>query len=203
MRISSGDYAEEIERDLYVTVGVPVDDPPSLDGSWDGWPGEFTATVDSSNQISKLLLGNQPWGGRRDFSARVRVLYDSNYLYVGAEVTDDSVITRWDFPAMSYPWDTDCMEVVLDTRQGAAQGDDPPTPGLFRHLSLAEHRRTAFPAERWRGGGAGGPLLPAPLLVPGAETFFARTERGLCPLLPISAVLPPGGHTQSGIHHGL
>jgi hypothetical protein len=87
-------------------------------------------------------------------------------------------VTTWDFPAMSYPWDTDCMEVILDTRTGAAQGHDPPTPGLFRHLSLAEYRTTSFGPELWRGGGAGGPLLPRPLLFPGAETFFRPTPDG-------------------------
>jgi hypothetical protein len=176
--LSAGEYTEELERDFYVTVAAPTHSPPSLDGSWAGWSEAAPATIDSSNQISKLLLGNQPWLGPKDLSARVRVLYDSIFLYVGADVTDDSVVTHWEFPAMSYPWDTDCMEVVLDTRRGAAQGDDPPTPGLFRHLSLAEHRVTRFPADRWRGGGAGGPLLPAPLLVPGAETFFARSATG-------------------------
>jgi hypothetical protein len=199
--LSAGGYSELIERDLYVTVATPVESPPSLDGSWEGWPQAFAATIDSVNQISKLLLGNQPWRGPEDFSARVRVLYDRTYLYVGAEVSDDSVVTQWDFPAMSYPWDTDCMEVVLDMRQNAAQGDDPPTPGLFRHLSMAGHRTTAFPAERWRGGGAGGPLLPAVLLVPGAETFFGTTPRGyalICryPLSSLPGVLPRPGWTM-------
>jgi hypothetical protein len=62
----------------------------------------------------------------------------------------------WDFPVMSYPGDTDCMEVILDTRLGSDQGTDPPTPGLFRHLSMAEYRRTEFGPEKWQGGGTGG-----------------------------------------------
>ena len=201
VELSAGAYTEEIERDLYVTMAMPAENPPSLDGSWEGWTGGFPAVIDSSNQISKLLLGNQPWLGPEDFSARVRVLYDSTFLYVGAQVRDDSLITHWEFPAMSYPWDTDCMEVVLDTRQSAAQRDDPPTPGLFRHLSMAEHRRTIFPPERWRGGGAGGPLLPAPLLVPGAESFFHVTETGYAlisryPLSSLPDVVPRPGFTM-------
>ncbi|MCK5571626.1 MAG: hypothetical protein KAJ12_02650, partial [Bacteroidetes bacterium] len=100
------------------------------------------------------------------------------YLYVGAAVRDDSLVTHWDFPRMSYPWDTDCMEVVLDTRVNSSQGYDPPTPGLYRHLSMAEHRVTDFSAEMWQGAGAGGPLLPKPNLAPGAETYFHPTNDG-------------------------
>jgi hypothetical protein len=117
-------------------------------------------------------------------------MYDDSSLYVGADVLDDSLVTHWDFPRMSYPWDTDCMEAILDTRTGSDQGSDPPTPGLFRHLSMAEHRLTEFPPEKWQGGGAGGPTLPKPLLVPGAETFFARTAGGyaLIGRYPLSAL---------------
>jgi hypothetical protein len=178
VRMASGTYVADIERDLYVAQARFSRTPPSLDGTWRGWDLADPLYVDSSNQIGRLLLGNQPWKGKADFSARVSVMYDDRYLYVGARVTDDHRVTTWDFPAMSYPWDTDCMEVILDTRTGAAQGHDPPTPGLFRHLSLAEYRTTSFGPELWRGGGAGGPLLPRPLLFPGAETFFRPTPDG-------------------------
>ncbi len=30
----------------------------------------------------------------------------------GSGVVDDTVVEHWDFPGMSYPWDTDCMQVV-------------------------------------------------------------------------------------------
>jgi hypothetical protein len=43
---------------------------------------------------------------------------------------------------------------------------------------MAEHRITDFGAKMWQGGGAGGPLLPKPNLVPDAETYFTRTEKG-------------------------
>jgi hypothetical protein len=168
----------EIEQEFYATVAHGASIPPSLDGSWKGWTVGSPLTIDTVNQVCKLLLGNQEWKGKRDLSARVSVMYDRKYLYVGAAVDDDSVVSTWNFPAMSYPWDTDCMEVVLDTRTGGDQGTDPPTPGLFRHLSLSGYRSTVFGPDRWQGAGAGGPLLPRPLLVPGAETFFRRTGNG-------------------------
>ncbi len=176
--IRTGGYAETAETDLYVAVAHRATTPPSLDGTWRGWNRERPVSIDSSSQISRLLLGNQLWKGKADLSATVAIMYDSSYLYVGADVADDSLVTHWNFPMMSYPWDTDCMEVIFDTRRGSDQRSDPPTPGLFRHLSMAEYRLTEFSAELWRGGGAGGPTLPKVLLVPRAETFFCKTEKG-------------------------
>jgi hypothetical protein len=174
----AGQFRTGITQDLYVAVARPARHTPSLDGSWQGWDCSSPIVIDSVYQQAKLLLGNQPWNGRGDLSAIVHLMYDTEFLYVGADVLDDSLVTRWNFPAMSYPWDTDCMEVVLDTRTGADQKRDPPTPGLFRHLSMAEFRRTEFGPELWRGGGAGGPLLPKTLLVPAAESFWSRTAHG-------------------------
>jgi hypothetical protein len=198
LRLRSKEFVKEIVRDFYVGIAHRAAEPPSLDGSWRGWVMTRTLTIDSVSQVCRLLLGNQPWNGAKDLSAKVSIMYDSSFLYVGAEVLDDSLVTHWNFPVMSYPWDTDCMEVVLDTRSNAAQGSDPPTPGLYRHLSMAEHKRTAFSAELWRGGGAGGPTLPKPLLVEGAETSFRRTETGytiICrlPLSGLQGLAPAPG----------
>lgn len=142
-------------------------------------------------------MGNQPWNGPSDLSALVYVMYDNSYLYVGAEVKDDSLVTHWDFPRMSYPWDSDCMEVILDMRTTSDQGSDPPTPGLYRQLSMAEYRVTDFGANVWKGGGAGGPLLPKPNLAPGAETFYRKTAGGYAmisqfPLGQLNIVAKPG-----------
>lgn len=176
--VSAGEFSTVVEQDLYAGIAHPANRPPALDGTWHGWNRSSPMTIDLSTQVHKLLLGNQPWGGPADLSAQVYAMYDEEYLYVGADVRDQINVTTWNFPAMSYPWDTDCMEVVLDTRMGEDQGSDPPTPGLYRHLSLAEYRKTDFPKERWQGAGAGGPLIPKPLLVPNAETFYTKTDSG-------------------------
>ncbi|MGH7491639.1 MAG: sugar-binding protein [bacterium] len=178
LRLACENFQSEIVRDLYVGVAHFAPAPPALDGSWEGWNRTNPMTIDKANQICRLLMGNQPWKGAGDLSAKIYAMYDQDYLYVGAEVTDDVLISHWNFPVMSYPWDTDCMEVMLDTRTNSEQGHDPPTPGLFRHLSLAEYRTTDFGAKQWQGGGAGGPLLPKPNLVPNAETYFTRTDKG-------------------------
>ncbi len=176
LRLEAGAFQTEIERDFHVGVAHRASQSPALDGSWKGWNRSDPILVDTAWQIGRLLFGNAKWGGRRDLSAEVYVMYDDRYLYVGADVADDSVITHWDFPRMNYPWDTDCMDVVLDVRTNSTQGHDPPTPGLFRHLSLGEYRETDFSAVAWQG--PAGPLLPEPNLVPGAETFWRRTGRG-------------------------
>jgi hypothetical protein len=176
--MSAGGYRETVVHDFYTGVAHFAPTPPSLDGSWRGWNRGNPILINKASQIGRLLFGNQPWHGEADLSASIYAMYDESFLYVGAAVSDDSLVTHWDFPRMSYPWDTDCMEVVLDVRTNSGQGQDPPTPGLFRHLSLAEYRVTDFSAEAWQGAGAGGPLLPKPNLVPGAETYFHRAKGG-------------------------
>ena len=178
IKLKSENFQSEIIRDFYVGMVHFAVTPPSLEGDWEGWNKTNPMTIDKPNQVCKLLMGNQPWKGVDDLSAKIYAMYDDLYLYIGAEVIDDVVIDHWDFPRMSYPWDTDCMEILIDTRTNSAQGSDPPTPGLYRHLCMPEYRITDFGAKAWLGGGAGGPLLPKPNLIRDAETYYSRTEQG-------------------------
>lgn len=196
-RVRSGTFDNVLERDFYAGVAHFAKQKPALDGSWSGWNKTNPVAIDDANQVCRLLMGNQPWNGPADLSAKVYVMYDDSYLYVGGEVRDDSVVSHWDFPRMSYPWDIDCMEVVLDMRTTSDQGADPPTPGLYRQLCMPEYRVTDFGANVWKGGGAGGPLLPKPNLAPGAETYYSRTTQGyaiMCrfPLAMLNIVAKPG-----------
>jgi hypothetical protein len=174
--LESGKFKSEIIHDFYVGVAHYAKTTPSLDGSWTGWDRTDPMTIDRPSQIGRLLFGNQAWHGPKDLSADVYAMYDRTYLYVGASVTDDSIVSHWDFPRMGYPWDTDCMEIVIDLRDNALQGHDPPTPGTYRHLCLAEYRETDFSSLTWQGPGA--PCLLKPNLVPGGETYFHRTKDG-------------------------
>lgn len=196
--LKSENFHTEITRDFYVGVAHFAVTPLSLEGDWQGWNRTNPMTIDKANQVCKLLMGNQPWQGTEDLSAKIYAMYDDTYIYIGAEVTDDVVVEHWDFPRMSYPWDTDCMEIVLDARANSAQGGDPPTPDLYRHLCMPEYRITDFGAKAWLGGGAGGPLLPQPNLIRDAETFYSRTEQGyniIC-RIPLSSlgesIIQPG-----------
>jgi hypothetical protein len=199
LQLESGRFRTEFVRDFYVGIAHFAKAPPALDGSWNGWDKSEPMTIDKPSQVCRLLMGNQAWQGPNDLSAKIYAMYDDSSLYVGAEVTDDVLVTHWNFPTMSYPWDTDCMEVVLDVRSDSEQGHDPPTPGLFRNLSMAELRTIDFGPTMWQGGGAGGPLLPKPNLVPGAETYFLRTPSGynmICryPLSSLKGVIAKPGY---------
>ncbi len=198
LHIEQETFSTALERDLYVGIAHYARQTPSLDGSWQGWERAHPIVINLPSQVHKLLLGNQPWLGPTDLSANIYAMYDEKHLYVGAEVTDQTVISRWDYPRMSYAWDTDCMEVVIDTRTTADQGTDPPTPGLFRHLSMPEYRKTELPVELWRGHGAGGPTLPKPLLVQNAETYFKKRTNGysiICryPFASLNGLVPQPG----------
>jgi hypothetical protein len=200
LALRSGAYSSEIVHDFYVGVAHSAKTTPSLDGSWKGWNLADPMTIDRPSQIGRLLFGNQPWRGVKDLSADIYAMYDRTYLYIGAAVTDDSVVTHWDFPRMGYPWDTDCMEVVIDARDNLLQGHDPPTPGTYRHLCLPEYRRTDFSSIAWQGASA--PDLLKPNLVPGGETFFHRTKEGYAIIarLPLSGM--PGVIARPGYKIG-
>ncbi len=200
LRVEDGGFRTELVHDFFVGVAHYAKGTPALDGSWKGWIRTRPMLIDTASQIARLLFGNQPWHGVKDLSARISAMYDRTFLYVGAEVLDDSLVTHWDFPRMNYPWDTDCMDVVLDVRTSSLQGHDPPTPGLFRHLSLAEYRRTDFGAPAWQG--PDGPLLPSPNLVPGAETYHHRTPKGYAIIARYPLASMPGIVARPGFKMG-
>jgi hypothetical protein len=198
--VKSEGFASEITHDFYVGVARYAKTPPSLDGSWNGWNRTEPMLIDRPSQIGRLLFGNQPWHGAPDLSSGIFAMYDRTYLYVGAAVTDDSVVAHWDFPRMQYPWDSDCMEIVVDVRVNSTQGHDPPTPGAFRHLSLAEYRETDFSALAWQGAGAQ-PLVK-PNLVPGGETYFHRTRNGYAMIARFPLASLPGIVAKPGYKIG-
>ncbi|HTY57244.1 MAG TPA: sugar-binding protein, partial [Bacteroidota bacterium] len=196
LQVKSGSYAAAVTHDFYVGVAHGAKNPPSLDGSWTGWNRADPMTIDSPSQIGRLLFGNQAWHGVKDLSADIYAMYDRTYLYIGAAVTDDSVVAHWDFPRMGYPWDADCMEVVIDARDNSLQGHDPPTPGTYRHLCLPEYRQTDFSSIAWQGASA--PDLVKPNLVPGGETFFHRTKNGYAIIARLPLAGMPGVVAKPG-----
>ena len=76
-----------------------------------------------------LMDGTLP--EKADFSGRYRLLWDENYLYLQAEITDDLLIDTHADPLVRY-WDDDALEIFVD---GDASG------GIhqFNHSALAYH----------------------------------------------------------------
>lgn len=60
---------------------------------------------------------DQTWIGQppspQDFQGRYKLAWDANYLYLLAEITDDTLIDINPNPVENY-WDDDCLEVFID-----------------------------------------------------------------------------------------
>jgi len=188
-------FKSVIRKDFYVAICHFAENPPTLDGSLKGWNTSTPLTIDQANQVSRLLVGNQPWTGIKDLSAKAYMMYDKDYLYVGCEVTDDKVVEHYDY-RMRWPFDPDSVEVILDTRTNSEQGADPLTKGTFRYLSLPEYRAVRFDSS-----------MPGDISVwfrqiPGAETFYKKTEKGYSMVIrmPLSAM--PFINTKDGAKVG-
>jgi len=186
VKIKSEKYEVQLIKTFVVAYAYQVEKELSLNGDWKGWIKTTPIKINRSDQVCKLLMGNQKWNGPEDLSAEIYVMYDRKYLYIGADVKDDIVISNWNYPEMSYPWDTDSIEFMIDIRTNSDQGCDPPTPGFYRHLMLAEYRKTDF--AQWRFGSAGGPILPKPNLLKNAETYFKKKNDGYIMICKIPLV---------------
>jgi hypothetical protein len=66
-----------------------------------------------------------------DFSGRYKLLWDNQYLYLQAEITDDILFDKTADPKVKY-WDDDCLEVFIDS--DASGGDH-----QYNHSAFAYH----------------------------------------------------------------
>ena len=81
------------------------------------------------------------WAGTHanpaDFKGRIKYLTDENYLYVLAEIEDDSLVDINKDPVDHY-WDDDCLEVFIDADASGGIHQNNHTAFAY-HLSLAGH----------------------------------------------------------------
>ena len=66
-----------------------------------------------------------------DFSGRYKLLWDNQYLYLQAEITDDILFDKIADPKVNY-WDDDCLEVFIDS--DASGGNH-----QYNHSAFAYH----------------------------------------------------------------
>lgn len=87
-----GKPAVIVERLVGGFVGVPkANRPLALDGTLSdpAWQTSSVQTLDQGYQFAPLGKKTASWTDAGDLSARVRYLWDDQYLYVGVELTDD------------------------------------------------------------------------------------------------------------------
>jgi hypothetical protein len=66
-----------------------------------------------------------------DFYGRYKLLWDNNYLYLQAEITDNILFDKTPDPRVNY-WDDDCLEVFIDS--DASGGNH-----QYNHSAFAYH----------------------------------------------------------------
>ena len=83
--------------------------PPVLDGALGDWPADATAILLGQNTQTGRRFA---WGGTRDCSGGVRLAWDENYLYLGADVTDDRLDQA---TGGAEVWQGDTLELFFNT----------------------------------------------------------------------------------------
>ncbi len=76
-----------------------------------------------------LMAGSLP--DKEDFSGRYRLLWDQNYLYLQAEITDDQLFDKSADPTELY-WDDDALEIFVDSDGSGGNHQ-------YNHTALAYH----------------------------------------------------------------
>jgi len=101
--------AEEAKAKMPAIIcPLKTDPPPSIDGNpkeWQALPG----VVEITGEMIKK--GKEKWKGDADLSGAVQFCWDSNYLYVLAQVTDDKILVTKTGVDM---WRTDHVELDID-----------------------------------------------------------------------------------------
>jgi hypothetical protein len=83
-----GDGTLQWDENFEALTANRVTQSPNLDGDFAKWAKGAVYRLDSAGQVSK---GARLWNGPQDLSARVALAWDSNFFYVGIDVTDPEV----------------------------------------------------------------------------------------------------------------
>lgn len=90
-----------------------TESPINIDGNVDAqWQNNQWHNID------KHILGESPT--KEDFSGRFKLLWDEQYLYLLAEISDDVLIDSHPNPLFKY-WDDDCLEIFIDENNSGGE----------------------------------------------------------------------------------
>ncbi|ALS99911.1 CBM9 family sugar-binding protein [Lacimicrobium alkaliphilum] len=101
--LAEAEAEAEAESVVLHTAEAPVidgrgDDPAWQQAQWRPMP--------------YLITGSMP--SAEDFSGRFKLLWDKDYLYLQAEITDDVLYDAYPDPLKQY-WDDDALEIFIDS----------------------------------------------------------------------------------------
>jgi len=89
---------------------VPAPGAVTVDGDLQEFADAPPVVIDGSNPRRVITSRGGAWDGPKDLSAKVQLMYDADYLYIAANVTDDTLRnTREPYEASA----GDCLEVFL------------------------------------------------------------------------------------------
>ncbi|MBV1909114.1 MAG: CBM9 family sugar-binding protein [Kangiellaceae bacterium] len=77
----------------------------------DGMANEKIWKTQQWHAIDQAIIGELPVSS--DFSGRYKLVWDKQFLYILAEITDDKLFDAHPNPVDAY-WDDDCLEIFID-----------------------------------------------------------------------------------------
>lgn len=110
---------------VFATKTNPI---PVLDGSWTLWNQGFDVRFNQASNVTQR--SSAKWKGPLDLSAKIRFMWDSSYLYFGAEVADDIYVPPTDPQAL---FDGDAVELAFLSNQRQVEFDI----GACKGISMA------------------------------------------------------------------
>jgi hypothetical protein len=118
-------FCSHIFADIsYATDVSSTSTPIKIDGI-----SEQTWNKATWQPMAYLMAESEP--NSEDFSGRYKLLWDNQYLYVQAEITDDILFDKTPDPKVNY-WDDDCLEIFIDS--DASGGNH-----QYNHSAFAYH----------------------------------------------------------------
>lgn len=140
-----------------------------------------------------LMAGTQP--ASSDFSGRYRLLWDTQYLYLQAELQDDVLWDSRPNPLQAY-WDDDALEVFIDSDASGGKHLDNHS-ALAYHIALDNqavdigddgkpHLYNAHVKSAWQRVASNNPAAPYPIIWELAIRLYPNNYTDAKPLPPLT-----------------